>query len=161
MKTLLRSFLILPSAFFLCIACETTGSSSATSVASKAATFAQSDAGKALGNTLLNVAANAGAQYAINGNIDPQQLVGATLYGSAAEMRTLVNTPRQSAPGAIASAVTIGSGVRAFDNTVSPIVAAQVSRQIQSGVPPHQAIENVATVMDHAAAKATRSSGAP
>lgn len=146
--------------FAVLVGCST-DSPPTSSVASRAATFAQSPSGRALGNTILNVALSAGTQYAVNGRIDPQELVGATLYGSAAEMRTLVNTPQATSPGAVAGAVTIGSGIRAFDNTVSPIVAAQVSRQIQYGVPPHQAIENVATVMDRAAATATKSSGAP
>lgn len=159
MKTLLKSALIL-SAVALCAGgCATDSSSS--SVAGQAATFAQSDAGKALANTLINVATSAGAQYAVSGKIDPQELVGATLYGSAAEMRTLVNTPQATSPGSVASAVTTGAGVRAYGNSVAPIVAGTVAKQIQSGVAPQQAIENVATVLDTAAAKATKSSGAP
>jgi len=76
-------------------------------------------------------------------------------------LRTLVDTPQVDSPAAIASAVTLGSGQRATANTVAPIVAAKVTKQIQSGIAPAQAIENAATTMKQAAAKARDSSGNP
>lgn len=138
--------------------CATTDTNS---VASKAAVFANSDAGKALGNTLINVALSAGQQYASSGNVDPQTLVAATLDGGAASMRTLVNTAGQTSPNAINQAVAIGVNTPGISKQVPPIVSAQVSKQIQNGVSPPQAIENVATVMNKAAANTRKAAKGP
>lgn len=123
-------------------------------VASKAATFSNSATGQALQSALVSAALTAATQYATYNEIDAPKVVAATLDGSADSVRSLVATPKAESPGAIARAVENGSGVRAFDNTVAPIVAGVVMRQIQSGIPPEQAIENVATAMNKAAEKA-------
>lgn len=147
MKTILSIFCI----FTLGCAATTPDGGNLT-VAQQASNFANSDAGKALGNTLINVALSAGQQYAGTGTVDPQTLVAATLDGGAASMRTLVNTPGQTSPNAINQAVSIGANTPGISKYVPPIVAAQVSKQIQNGTSPPQAIENVATVMNKAAA---------
>lgn len=126
----------------------------ANSVAVNAAAFANSPAGLLLREKLAAAADSATRQYATRGTIDAQLLVAATLDGSATGVQSLAGTPQAESPGAIASAVTTGAGLRAFDNTVSPIVAATVIKQIQGGTDPGQAIQNLATTLNVAAAEA-------
>jgi hypothetical protein len=157
MKTILYSLLSILALSALAGCAETPAGT--TNVADKAVAFAQSPAGQTLANTLITVAVSAGGQYALTGNVDTRLLVAATLDGSAQNLRSLANTPQAESPGAVASAVTIGAGLRAFDNTVAPIAAGSVTKQIQSGAEPDQAIENVATVMNVAAAKTRKKRG--
>jgi hypothetical protein len=131
--------------------CSTTGNSS---VADKASNFAASPTGRVLEISLISAAASASQQYAAGEKIDGHKIVADTLDGAAEGLRSLASTSRAASPGSIAGAVTTGAGIRAFDNTVSPIVAGQVVRQIEDGTHPDQAIENVATTMNAAAAAA-------
>lgn len=129
------------------------------STADRASNFAATPSGRLLTDALITVAATAADQYATTRKIDKSVLIAATLDGAAESLRSLAGTPRAQSPKAVASATTTGAGLRVFDNTVSVVVAATVDRQIQNGTPPDQAIENVATAMNAAAAK-TRLAGA-
>jgi hypothetical protein len=130
--------------------CATTGNNS---VADKASQFANSNAGRALQSAVITAALDAATQYSTTGEIDPHEIVAATLDGGAESIRSLAGTAQAESPKAIASATTIGAGLRSFDNTVSPIVAGQVSRRIQNGTNSGQSIENVATAMNKAASR--------
>jgi hypothetical protein len=148
MKTLIAILIC-----FSFAACATTGGNS---VADKASQFANSPAGVTLQTALINAALNAATQYSTSGKVDSQKIVAATLDGSADSIRSLVQTPQATSPQAVASATTTGSGLRSFDNTVAPVVTKQVMVQIEHGTSPGQSIENVATTMNKAAAKARK-----
>lgn len=134
---------------FLC-SCATTGNNN---VADKASQFANSQTGLALQAAVITAALDAATQYSTTGKVDAHHIVAATLDGSAESIRSLAGTAKADSPKAVASATTIGAGLRSFDNTVSPIVAGQVTRQIQDGTDSAQSIENVATAMNKAAAR--------
>ncbi len=153
MKTLLSILVIISLS-----ACSTTGNNA---VADRASNFANSPTGRVIANTLITAAVSAGEQYAGGRKIDPHRIVADTLDGAAESLRSLSSTPRVDSPGAIAGAVTTGAGVRAFDNTVSPIVAGEVMRQIGDGTKPNQAIENLATTMNSAAARTRQLASGP
>lgn len=125
-------------------------------VASKASIFANSATGQHLQMAVIDAALVAATEYAMFSTSDAPRVVSDTLYGSAAVLRSTVNTPAAESPQAIARAVTMGAGLRSFDNTVAPIVAGYVMKLQQGGVPPDQAIENAATTLDFAAAAATK-----
>lgn len=148
MKTTLLFFALFAAVFLT--ACTTTGNSS---VSDRANNFAASPTGRVIANTLITAAVSAGEQFAAGRKIDPHKIVADTLDGAADGLRSLASTPRVDSPGAIAGAVTTGAGLRAFDNTVSPIVAGEVMKQIGDGTRPDQAIENMATTMNAAAAR--------
>lgn len=125
-------------------------------VADRASTFANSRAGQALEVALINATLDTALQYLDTGRVDPQKVLANSLDGAAESLRSLAGTRLVESPKAIADSVTIGTGVRAMENTVAPIVAAQVTRQIQDGTHPDQAIENLATVMNKGAADARK-----
>lgn len=145
MKTILAIIVSLS----LC-ACATTGNNN---VADKASQFANSPSGLALQAAVISAALDAATQYSTTGKVDSKHIVAATLDGSAESIRSLAGTSKAESPKAVASATTLGAGLRSFDNTVSPIVAGQVSRQIENGTDSAQSIENVATAMNKAAAR--------
>lgn len=145
----------------LCLALAFFGCASTGSVGNNAASFAQSPAGKALANTLIIAAHTAATQYVTGEKIDGQLIAANILDGAADSLRSRVNTPEADSPKALADSVTQGAGLRATSNTVAPIVAARVMRQIETGVDSAQAIENVATTMNVAAATARKSSTDP
>lgn len=120
-------------------------------VAGNAATFANSKAGQALEVALINVTLDAASQYISSGNIEPKQLVAAALDGAADGLRSVAGTPQATSPRAISDAVALGANVPGVSKAVPQVVAANVSRQIQTGIHPDQAIENLATVMNKAA----------
>jgi hypothetical protein len=130
-------------------------------IADRASAFASSPGGRILADTLITVAASAAEQYGTTRKIDKGALIAATLDGAAQSLRSLASTPQAQSPGAVAGATTIGAGLRAYDNTVSPIVAGKVMNQIQSGTSPDQAIENVATAMNAAAARTRHAAAGP
>lgn len=137
--------------------CAETPAASSSTVAATARSFAWSDAGQALQVALTSVTLDAAAQYIASGTVDPKTLVANTLDGAAENLRSLAGTPQASSPKAISDSVALGANVPGVSKAVPPIVAANVTRQIQSGVVPDQAIENLATLMNLAAAKQRRS----
>jgi hypothetical protein len=130
-------------------------------VADQAAAFAQSPAGQALANTLINVALDGATQYAGSGKVDRQVLIANTLDGAAQNLRSLAGTPQASQPNPIFFATASGINVRSISQQVAPLVAANVSRQIEEGAPPDQAIENLATALNTASAKVRRANTGP
>lgn len=123
------------------------------SIADKAAAFAQSPAGQALANTVINVAIDGATQYAGSGRIDSRQLAADTLDGGAQTLRSLAGTNAATSPNAVNFATAEGISNRHISQQVAPLIAANVSRQIEHGTPPDTALENLATTMNAAAAK--------
>jgi hypothetical protein len=134
----------------------------AASIADKAVAFAQSPAGQALANTFINVALDGATQYATSGKVDRHLLVANTLDGAAQNIRSLAGTPQASQPNPVYTAAADGIDVRSIAQQVAPLVAANVSRQIENrSVPPDQAIENLATTLNAASAKIRRANAGP
>lgn len=148
----MKTILVLIGTILVFAGCATTDTG-VNSVATNATDFANSPTGIALRERLAAAADSATRQYAAKGTIDAQQMIADTLDGSATGAQSLVGTPQAESPGEIASAVTTGAGLRAFADTVAPIAAATVMKQIQGGTVPSQALQNLATALNLTAAE--------
>ena len=77
------------------------GQTSSPTIAQNASEFANSPAGQKLEGDLVTAAENSvvdvGVQYATTGKVDPRQIVGAAIYGSEAELRTVPPAQANSA----------------------------------------------------------------
>jgi hypothetical protein len=116
---------------------------------------------KTLASAIISAGVSAAGQYAGTGTVDPQKLVGDTLYGSSAQLYSLVGTPAASNPAAIQNAVQQGGGVPAVTKTVAPVVSANVTAAIQQGIPPDVAVAKAADALSTVAEQTTASSATP